>query len=159
MTLALALVVIIGIGLPVAAAWLSRHVRPVRQPLGGPGPRFDRIDRWLFERYRLGALDRWHVKQAVLTGNELPEPALRQAAHGLAVAMLAGNVGGFISRLGWVLIAEGAFIVVMVVVASVISGDYVVLVGIWGAVPLLAIGTMAQKGARQRIERARRLNH
>jgi len=153
-----ALIAAIAIGLPVAAWWFSRDLKPPRQPMGGPGPRFDRVDRWLFDRYQLGVLDRWRVRQAVFDGRTLSEPVLRGAAHDLATDVLVGKVGGFVRRGGWILIAEGAFIVAAAIVVTVIRNDYAFLAPVLVGLPQLVLGEMSRRRTRQALERARQLN-
>jgi hypothetical protein len=68
-------------------------LKPPREPYGSPVPKLDRPDRWLYDRYQLGNIERSRIRQAVIEGRELDEPRLRQAAHGLAAALLAGEVG------------------------------------------------------------------
>ena len=91
--LAWVVLVVVAIGIP-SGVWLrSRTLKPPREPYGSPVPKLDRVDRWLYDQYQLGNLDRSRVRQSVIDGRELSEPALRHAAHGLAAAMLAGQVG------------------------------------------------------------------
>ena len=108
MVWALALVAVIAIGLPLAAWRLSRDLGPPKQALGGP-IRTDRTDRWLFDHFQLGVMDRSRVRQAVFAGKALGEPALRRAACGFAAhvlrrrrrgARLARALGAFNAALG-----------------------------------------------------------
>ncbi len=58
--------------------------------------KLNRVDRWLYDHYGLATLDRSRVKEAVFQGQRLSQPALREAAHSLAGAVLAlatGNSG------------------------------------------------------------------
>ena len=42
-----------------AAVWLrSRTLKPPRGPYSSPIPKLDRVDRWLYDQYQLGNLDR-----------------------------------------------------------------------------------------------------
>lgn len=93
MVWAWALIAVIAIGLPAAMWRLTRNLKPPRQAIGGPGPRFARVEHWLYDRYRFGVADRSRVLNAVLGGQELHGQPHRQAARGLAAAMLAGKVG------------------------------------------------------------------
>ncbi len=82
-----AVIVAIAVGLPIAAWLLSRNLKPPRQWAGRPG--FNHIDRWLFEHYRLGALDRWQVEDAIFGEvRKLDDPRLREAASGVAAELL-----------------------------------------------------------------------
>jgi len=58
MAWALVLVAVIAVGLPGAAWWLSRNLKPPAVPLGRPTPRSDPIDRWLLDHYQLGTVAR-----------------------------------------------------------------------------------------------------
>lgn len=107
----------IAIGLPAATLALVTVSRR-------RGPRLSRIDRWLFDRYRLEWLDRSRVKEAVLQGQALSEPALREAAHDLAGAMLAGEVGGLGIKTIRVVIGATAGLVVAVLVLVLATGNY-----------------------------------
>ncbi len=60
---ALAFVVILGVGLPVAAWWHSRRHPP--PPVTRLGTGYDRIDKWLLRHYQLAPLDRDRVRTAV----------------------------------------------------------------------------------------------
>lgn len=108
MVWALVLVAAIAIGLPLAAWWLSRDLGPSKQALGGPVPGIP-ADRWLFDHFQLGVMDRSRVRQAVFAGKALGEPALRRAACGFAAdvlrrrrrgAWLARVLGAFNAALG-----------------------------------------------------------
>ena len=84
-------IAVIGVGLPTAAWRLGRNPRP--KPFGVPGPHADPVDRWLFDRYRLGELDRSRVRQAVLVQGRRPEqPALWEPAHSLAAEVVSGRL-------------------------------------------------------------------
>jgi hypothetical protein len=85
------IVAILAVGLP-AALWALTTWRPppAYQPDPGPRPRLNRVDRWLYDRYALPVRERWRVTHAVTEGQELTDPRLRQAAHGLAAALLRG---------------------------------------------------------------------
>lgn len=87
MVWALVLVAVIAIGLPLVAWWLNRDLRPPKQLLGGPIPGVP-ADRWLFDHFQLGVVDRSRVREAVFAGQALSDPALRRAACALAARML-----------------------------------------------------------------------
>lgn len=99
----LALVVVAGVGLPVAG-WLITRRAPPPKTAGRLGARSDTIDRWLSEQYQLPLRDRSRVRKAVFQGQQVSEPALAHAAHGLAARMLAGGfTGQRVSQVtGWV---------------------------------------------------------
>src|SRR5947209_15543481 len=80
----LAVTVVLTIG-----AWRFRG-KP-RRPLAEP--RTDRVDRWLIQQYGLASLrDCWDVRDAVRGGRAVGDPALREAAHGLAAELLSGRL-------------------------------------------------------------------
>lgn len=89
---ALAFVVILGVGLPVAAWWYSRRHPP--PPVTRLGTGYDRIDKWLLGHHQLAPLDRERVRTAVFQGRQLDDPALACAAHQLASEVLLGKLGG-----------------------------------------------------------------
>lgn len=82
----------ITVGLPAAAWWLTRQVKPA-PPLGSPGVWAGPVERWLFERHRLGVLDRARITTEVFGKGRVPaDPRLRTAARELAAEVLAGRV-------------------------------------------------------------------
>jgi hypothetical protein len=116
---ALAIIVVIGVGLPLAAWRLGRHVEAGRPPSAhGLGPPTDAVDQWLIDQHRLPAPQRWQVRDAVLYGRTVRDPALRPAAHDLAGCVLRGELRmGRISRvMATVLVAEGAGLIVLGIV-------------------------------------------
>jgi hypothetical protein len=90
MAWALALVVAIGVGLPVAAWSITRRLPPPNTARWA-GRGYDAIDRWLADRYQLAWLERSRVRTAVFGGRQVEEPQLAPAAHGLAAQVLAGG--------------------------------------------------------------------
>lgn len=102
MAWALVLVVVIGVGLPVAA-WSITRLLPPPSPARRPGRGYDGIDRWLADRYRLAWRDRSRVRTAVFQGRQVEEPHLAPAAHGLAAQVLAGRFRAlrWSRMLGW----------------------------------------------------------
>jgi hypothetical protein len=80
------------------AAWRFRS--RLKWPLAEP--RDDRVDRWLIQHYRLAnSRDRDELRDAVREGRAVGDPALREAAHGLAAELLSGrlrdpNPGGLV---------------------------------------------------------------
>jgi hypothetical protein len=103
MAWALALVVVIGVGLPVAAWLITRRLPPPRT-VGRLGVGYDAIDKWLLDRYQLPPHDRWRVRKAVFQGHQVNDAALARAAHGLATRVLTGGfrVLRLSQVLGWV---------------------------------------------------------
>jgi hypothetical protein len=156
--MAWALVVVIGVGLPVTAWWLTRNLKLPSQVIGGPGPRFDRVDHWLYNRYRFGVLNRSQVLNAVFSGQELHEQPLREAAHSLAAAVLAGKVGILYRWAGWIRICAGLAIVITVVMAALVQHNYVIIAAALVGVPQFVLGWLYQRKIRGRVERAHRLN-
>ncbi len=61
----LAVILALGVGLPIAAWRLSRRAESRRRP-GGLWPLADQVDTWLFDRHHLSALDRKQVRDAVM---------------------------------------------------------------------------------------------
>jgi hypothetical protein len=128
----------IGVGLPAVAWWLSRGARSV--PLSVPGRRADPIDRWLFDRYGLGVLDRWQVREALTQGRRPGQPLLGEAADGLAAEVLSGRLHGPRAWrwLGWCFVSYGiCFCIAGIVghgligrVAYFLGGASMALVGI-----------------------------
>ena len=100
MAWALVLVAVIAVGLPGAAWWLSRNLKPLALPLGRPTPRSDPIDRWLFDHYQLGTVARGQVKTAVVLEGQVPgEPCTRprsgwQPRLPLGISEIPGPTGG-----------------------------------------------------------------
>ncbi len=96
------LITAIAVGLPVAAWWLSRNLKPRGPPFGSRPRRFDRVGRWLFDHYHLGVLDRQKVAQAVfVTPTALSDPTLRNAAHELAAEVLSGKLKPYAPQQAW----------------------------------------------------------
>jgi hypothetical protein len=152
------LVVIIAIGLPAATWQLTRHLKPLRQAIGGPGPRFDRVDHWLYDRYRFGVADRSRVLNAVLGGQELHEQPLRQAAHSLAAAMLAGKAGLLYRWGGWIRICSGLALIITGSLMAVVLHNHAITVIVLAGLPQLVWGALYQRTIRRRVEQAHRVN-
>lgn len=71
------------------AAWRSGW-KPRRVPAE---PRYTQADHWLLQHYQLTSLGaRLEVREAVRGGRAVEDPALRQAAHGLAGELLSGRL-------------------------------------------------------------------
>lgn len=122
MVWALALVVVIGVGLPVAA-WLITRRLPSLRTAGRLGAGYDEVDRWLLDQYQLAWLDRSRVRKAVFQGQEVNDPALIPAAHGLAVQVLANGFKTlrFTQRIGRVELVIGPAYAVFGVVSLITS--------------------------------------
>jgi hypothetical protein len=88
---ALAFIVVIGVGLPVAARRLRRLLDSRRQPVDGFGPLTDAAYRWLIERHHLPTPQRWQVRQAVLFGDAVSDPGLKEAVRDVAAGVLRGE--------------------------------------------------------------------
>jgi hypothetical protein len=152
------IVLIALIGLP-AAVWLrSRNLKAPREPSGSPIPKLDRVDRWLYDRFQLGNLDRSRIRQALIEGRELSEPALRQAAHDLAGAMLAGEVGSLTRKKERIMLGAGLCLMAAVLAVAIVTGKYEMLPTVVIGLVLLPVAARAWKRDRQRVERAHRLN-
>jgi Flp pilus assembly protein TadB len=150
--------VVVAVGIPVAVGLRSRSLKPPREPYGSPVPKLDRVDRWLYDQYQLGNLDRAQITQAVIEGRELTDPRLRPAAHGLAAAMLTGQVGVLTRRTERKLL--GAVLGLMIAIAAVAlaTGKFTMLVPAVTGVALLPVSARMWTRDRRRVERARQLN-
>lgn len=152
-----AVIAAIAVGLPILAWLLSRNLRPPR--LGGSGPPgFGHIDRWLFEHYQLGALDRLHVEEAIFRdARKLREPRLRDAARGVAAELLSGRL-----RLpwqmrwgGWWLMGTGLTIITLVLIERFIThgvGELGVLY-VADGVPVTGLGVLLALWAPKQMRR------
>lgn len=150
--------VVVAVGIPVTVWLRSRTLKPPREPYGSPIPKLDRVDRWLYDQYRLGNLDRSRVSQAVIEGRELSEPALRHAAHGLAAAMLTGQVGVLTRSKERALLGVAVALMIAIVAVAAAMGRYTMLMpGVVG-LALLPLSARTWKRDRQRVERAHQLN-
>ena len=157
----LAIIVVIGVGLPFAAWRVGRHAEAGRQPSAhGLGPPADAVDTWLIDQYRLPAPQRWQVRDAVLSGRTVRDPALRPAAHDLAGCVLRGELRlGRVSRVtDTVLALEGAVLIGLGIAVMAAwgspAGIVPVLVGAW----YLARGVAALRTIRRGPGRAYQLN-
>jgi hypothetical protein len=92
MALALAVIVTLGVGVPIAA-WSLTRLRPPPAP-SRLGTGYDPIDKWLLRRHSLAPIDRERVRTAVFGGRQVGDPKLAVAAHDLAVKVLSGEVRG-----------------------------------------------------------------
>ena len=104
MAWALALVVVIGVGLPLAAWSITRRLPPPRRSVDRLGIGYDAIDKWLLDQYQLPPRDRWRVRTAVFKGRQVNDATLARAARGLATRVLTGGfrVLRLSQVLGWV---------------------------------------------------------
>ena len=156
--LAWVVLVVVAIGIP-SGVWLrSRTLKPPREPYGSPVPKLDRVDRWLYDQYQLGNLDRSRVRQSVIEGRELSEPALRHAAHGLAAAMLAGQVGVLARSKERMVLGTAMALMIVIVAVAAAMGRYAMLVPGVAGLALLPLSARMWNRDRQRVERAHQLN-
>jgi hypothetical protein len=124
------------------------------------GPPTDAVDRWLIERHRLPALQRWEVRQAVLHGRMPDDPALKGAVRDLAGGVLRSQVklGRGLRLACWIMLAEAALVVAIGIFLflrfSSLAGIIPVLLGSWWAVK----GTLGLRTIRCGPRRAYRLN-
>jgi hypothetical protein len=162
MVWALAAILILGAGLPIAAWQFSRRLQAGRPPqsAGGFGPPADAVDKWLIDRYQLPALKRWEVRRAVTFGRELRDPAPRSGARDLAARVLHGELrtGRSVRLLAWIMLAEGCLFLAAGILAwislNAIAGIFAILWAVW----FLGVASMAIRAARRGPERAYRVN-
>jgi hypothetical protein len=159
MAWALVVAVLVAAGLPLAAWWFSRDLKPAPYPLGRPGSRSDPVDRWLFGHYQLGMVDRAQVKKAVFNKGELPHQlALEQAARGLAVEVASGRLREprGMRWMGWTVLVEGACLTTTLLALAVLKSPYA-LAGLFVTVQQLGLGWLGLREARRQRQRAQRL--
>jgi hypothetical protein len=153
-----AVLIVLVLGLPVGVFLRSRNLKPPREPYGSPVPKLDRLDRWLYDRYQLGNMERSRIRQAVIEGRELDEPRLRQAAHGLAAALLAGEVGGLTRKKERIYLSADLGLMAVILVVAILTAKYSMLASLVFGVVLIPLADRAWRRDRQRVERAHRLN-
>jgi hypothetical protein len=85
MVWAVVVVVVLALGTPVAGWWFARRPPPLDTADRGHGE----IDRWLVEQFGLGGRERSRVRAAVMLGRPSSDPALADAARGLAAQVMA----------------------------------------------------------------------
>ena len=165
MAWAVAIIVVIGIGVPTAGWLISRRRGMQRQvSASGLGPPSDAVDKWLIETYRLPALQRWQVRNAVVYGREVADPVLRCAAHDLAGCTLPGELTpGRGLRIGGVaMVAEGAAGMILgIAMVAAIGGlgvDAAALIPVLFGVRWMAKGAATLRIVQQGATRARQLN-
>jgi hypothetical protein len=149
---------VVALGIPAAVGLRSRTLKPPREPYGSPIPKLDRVDLWLYDQYQLGNLDRSRIVQAVIEGRELSEPALRHAAHGLAAAMLTGQVGILARSKERQLLGAALILMIAIIAVEAATGKYAMLVPGVAGLALLPLSARMWKRDRQRVERAHQLN-
>jgi hypothetical protein len=160
MVWAVAVIVVLGAGVPLAAWRLDRRLRSRRQPAAGLGPPADAVDKWLIDNHRLPAVQRWQVREAVLYGRAVRNPALRPTACDLAAAALGGQVkiGRGTRIAGVVLLAEGVVLIALGIVVFAVPGSLAgvvaVLLGAWN----LTLAGIALRTIRRGPKRALQLN-
>jgi hypothetical protein len=167
MAWALALVAVIGAGLPVAAWLITRRLPPPRA-VSRLGAGYDAIDKWLLDQYRLAPNDRWRVRKVVFQGAQVSQAALTPAARGLATQVLTGGFWVLrLSRLlGWVdlLLAVGlaATGIVMLITSHHAEGLVLGVLGIISSGLFLFAGmaraVLAPRQLRRNAGQALRLN-
>jgi hypothetical protein len=164
MAWAVAIIVVIGIGVSAAAWLIARRGMRRQVSASGLGPSADAVDKWLIERYRLPALQRWQVRNAVVYGREVADPVLRCAAHDLAECTLRGELtpGRGIRIGGVAMVAEGAagMILGIAMVAAVggLGVDVAALIPVLFGVRWMAKGAATLRIVGQGATRARQLN-
>ena len=89
MAWALAVIVALGIGVPIAA-WSYTRLRPPPPP-SRLGTAYDPVDKWLLRQHTLTPVDRDRVRDAVFNGRQVGDPDLAPAARDLAEKVLAGK--------------------------------------------------------------------
>jgi len=165
MAWAVAIIVVIGIGVP-AAGWLIARRRGMQRHVSasGLGPPSDAVDKWLIETYRLPARQRWQVRDAVVYGREVADPVLRRAAHELAECALRGELrpGRGIRIGGIAMVTEGAagmmLGIAMVAAIGGLGVDAAALIPVLFGVRWMAKGAATLRIVLQGPARARQLN-
>jgi len=158
---ALAVIVVLGVAVPVGGWLASRRLVPRHLPsAAGFGLPASAADRWLADRHGLAAWQRHQVRQAVQFGRAVSDPRLRGAARDLAAAVLRDEVtmGRGVRLAGRVLLAEAALIMAAAVLALAgpgpVAGVVAMPIGVWLAVRGRVVLRMAHGGP----ERAWRRN-
>jgi hypothetical protein len=152
----------IGMGLPAAAWRLGRNprVRPLSQ---SPGRHADPIDRYLFDQYGLGVLDRFQVRQAVLAQGHRPgQASLRAAGDGLAAEVLSGRLRPPrpVRWFGWVYISLGLLLCAAGIADLFLrhtgsaAGGLVIAEGVTGITAGVAVSVYLPKQIRRKARRA-----
>src|SRR5258708_9548419 len=113
MAWALAVIFLLGVGLPIAAWRLSRQLESRLQPVGGVGPPTDQVDKWLLEQHHLPAVQRRQVRDAVMYGRMVRDPALKHATPDIAGTALRGELklGRSIRITIYVMLADGVGVI------------------------------------------------
>jgi hypothetical protein len=118
---ALGVLVVVAVGLPLTIGLATRGMadRPPK-PLR---PGYGKTGQWLYERYGLDWRACVRIQQAVARGERVGDPALEDAAHGLAVLTVSGRAPGqrLIRVAGVVWLGSGATIVVVGIVVVVLG--------------------------------------
>jgi hypothetical protein len=137
-------VVVLGVGVPAAGWWFTRRPRPLDTTDRGYGE----IDRWLADQFGLGWRDRSRVREAVLAGRAVSDPALESAVRGLAAQVAADRFRMLrvARKVGWLQLAVGpayaAFAIVLLIVThkdgervvgvfAVVNGGLLSLTGVY----------------------------
>lgn len=91
------------------------------------------MDRWLIERHRLPAVQRWEVRQALLYGRMPDDPALKGAVRDLAGGALRSQVklGRGLGLACWITLAEAALMIAIGPFSSSVSPALLALSPYW----------------------------
>jgi hypothetical protein len=92
MVWAICVIAVIGVGLPVTTWLMTRGL--ARRPPTPLKPYHGRVDSWIHRQYGLDWAECSLVHAAVAQGRRVSNPALEDAAHRLAAAVLRGKVPG-----------------------------------------------------------------
>ena len=158
---ALTIIVVIGVGLPFAAWRLGRRAEAGWPPSArGLGPPADAVDKWLIDQHGLPAPQRWQVRDAVIYGRPVRDPALRPAAHDLAACALRRELrlGRSIRIAGIALVAEGTALIALGIALLTVFDSPAGLVPVPFGVWYLAKGAAALRRIRHGPSRAYQLN-
>jgi hypothetical protein len=160
MAWALAVIFLLGVGLPIAAWRLSRHLESRLQPVGGVCPPTDQVDKWLLEQHHLPALQRRQVRDAVMYGRMMRDPALKHVTRDLAGAALRGELklGRSIRTASYVLLAEGVGVIAIGVFEWVSTANPAVVVAILLGAWWLVRAVLAMRTIQRGPGRAYQLN-
>lgn len=146
-------ILVIGVGLPIAAWRVSRRLESRRQPAGGLGPSADVVDKWLIEQHPLPAVQRWQVRDAVLHGRAVLRPFGRRRATWPRALRGELKMGRGIRIASYVMLVEGAAMIAVGMFARVSPGSPAgmapVLLGAWWLVKAVVALRMIQRGARR----------
>ena len=152
MAWALAVIFLLGVGLPIAAWRFGGRLESRPQPVGRVGPPTDQVEKWLLDQHHLPALQRRQVRDAVIYGRLVRDPTLKQATRDLAGTALRGELklGGSIRIASYIMLANGVGVIAIGVFAwvSMASPAVVVaiLLGAWWLVRAVLVVRTIQRG-------------